>query len=431
MEQLPQFHEPEQWKSANALFVKYRQGGDLTSRERAVSLFRKLLQSFPKDHPELFPTICNLGNAFLAEFTLGISNINDIDECILLYRTALACLPQPASFERPNRLRILADALVTRYQEGKDRVDLDESIALYKEAIELQSLSHPDRPNALLALGYALMARYHHRKHLKDLEDSAAIYKLFPPSGHPLEFPPEFSGDRSTIFDELAYGRAIRLVRGGNKRDLDEILSIMERFEEPPAAHRDVSRFWLESSIAAMIHSEVNQTPANKRLERLEESVAWYKRALKNPVLPHETERRWNVLFGLGTALRIQYFCLGRKAQHLDEAITVIKQALQLEPLVTELRSVTFITLCDYLAIRFQATRSIGDLDESISACKDWLRLGPPTESHASRGFLRLSLLLQWRQMLTLWPGHNNGDEERYLEHLAQKMTKLNIDMEL
>jgi hypothetical protein len=82
--------------------------------------------------------------------------IKDVDEAIALHREALGLRPAP----HPNRsdsLNNLAAVLETRFDQTGQIEDVDEAIALHQEALRLRLAPHPNRSGSLHNLANVLI----------------------------------------------------------------------------------------------------------------------------------------------------------------------------------------------------------------------------------------------------------------------------------
>ena len=74
-------------------------------------------------------------------------------------------------------LNNLASALSTRFEQKGQLPDLEESVALYRQALVLLPAAHPDPSASLNKLASALSTQFEQKGQLADLEDSVAFYQ--------------------------------------------------------------------------------------------------------------------------------------------------------------------------------------------------------------------------------------------------------------
>jgi CHAT domain-containing protein len=74
--------------------------------------------------------------------------------------------------DRSSPLNNLANTLSIRFKHQGDEQDLDEAIALHRQALSLRSVGHPDRVMSFHNLGNVLSTRFEHRHNREDLSDA-------------------------------------------------------------------------------------------------------------------------------------------------------------------------------------------------------------------------------------------------------------------
>ena len=100
----------------------------------------------------------------------------DIDEAISLLRQALV-LRLPPHPDYSGSLSNLASALWTRFKQQGQRTDLDEAIPLYRQALDLRPPPHPNRSLSLSCLATALSSRFEQGGQQIDLDEAMSTYR--------------------------------------------------------------------------------------------------------------------------------------------------------------------------------------------------------------------------------------------------------------
>ncbi|KAG2741922.1 hypothetical protein P692DRAFT_20749675, partial [Suillus brevipes Sb2] len=95
----------------------------------------------------------------------------DLDQAIALHREALALHPVGHT-DRSMSLNNFANRLSTRFDYRGDAEDLDQAIALHREALALRPVGHPDRPTSLITLAIDLSTRCDHQGNTEGLDES-------------------------------------------------------------------------------------------------------------------------------------------------------------------------------------------------------------------------------------------------------------------
>ncbi|KAG2153595.1 CHAT domain-containing protein [Suillus bovinus] len=141
-------------------------------------------------------------------------NDEDLDEAIALHREALALRPVGPQIDSSLNIN-LAIELSSRFQHRGNDDDLDQAIALHREALAL-------RPS--------------HRGNEEDLDQPIALHRealALRPVGHP---------DRSISLSNLATELSSHFQHRGNEEDLDEVIALhREALASRPLTHADRS----------------------------------------------------------------------------------------------------------------------------------------------------------------------------------------------
>jgi uncharacterized protein YaiI (UPF0178 family) len=142
-------------------------------------------------------------------------NAEDLDEAIALHREALA-LRQVGHTYRSSSLNNLANRLSTRFDHRGNAEDLDEAIALHREALVLHPVGHTYRSMSLNNLALELSTRFDRRGNGDDLDEAIALHRealALHPVGHTY---------RSSSLNNLAVQLSTRFDHRGSGEDLNE-----------------------------------------------------------------------------------------------------------------------------------------------------------------------------------------------------------------
>ncbi|KAJ2936539.1 hypothetical protein H1R20_g553, partial [Candolleomyces eurysporus] len=309
-------------------------------------------------------------------------SLTDMDEAIALHREALKLLPSP-HLDSSNLLNNFGNALMDRHWLTGTMADLEEAISVYSEALNLQPLFHPFRSNSLENLGRVLLDRHEYTGSTTDLEEGISLLREALGPG-PLPHP-------SRSFPLMTLGRALmirhRLTK--TKADLEEGISLLrEAIKFRTFAHplRPESLYSLGTAL-------VESHERTGTLADLEEAIALYREELE--LLPSPHPHRPYTLNGLGTALAKRQQCTGILAD-LDEAISLFHQALELWPPSRPNRSYLLRNLVTSLQAMYEETRALSHLQEAITHCEELLAFHYPV-GHRDRVYYlhQLSSLFQ------------------------------------
>ncbi|KAG1819875.1 hypothetical protein DFJ58DRAFT_673309, partial [Suillus subalutaceus] len=142
-------------------------------------------------------------------------NGEDLDEAIALHREALALLPVSHT-DRSMSLNNLASQLSTCFHHRGNDEDLNQAIAFQREALALCPVSHTDRFKSLGSLVNELSIRFHHRGDDEDLNQAIALQRealALCPVGHT---------DRPKLLNNFVSGLSTRFEHRGNGEDLNK-----------------------------------------------------------------------------------------------------------------------------------------------------------------------------------------------------------------
>ena len=101
---------------------------------------------------------------------------SDLDNSVLLLRQVIELCPPP----HPNRssfLHTFANALQSRFWQGNQQNNLDKSITLYRQALELCPLLHPNQYRFSSSLAHAVLIWFERTGQKNDLDKSVLLYR--------------------------------------------------------------------------------------------------------------------------------------------------------------------------------------------------------------------------------------------------------------
>ena len=108
-----------------------------------------------------------------------------------MWKKRFHCTDKPSHYDRRLILIVqcpldsLASSLDTKFRYTGQLEDLDEAISLYREALELKPIPHPERWTFLNNLGNSLPRRFDQTGHFVDIEEAISLHReavgCFPP----------------------------------------------------------------------------------------------------------------------------------------------------------------------------------------------------------------------------------------------------------
>ncbi|KAH8111128.1 TPR-like protein [Phellopilus nigrolimitatus] len=290
--------------------------------------------------------------------------MENLEESIAKFRDALDLCP-PGYPERPSSLNNLGNAVRTRFEQTGRMEDLEESIALHRDALELSPPGHPHRSSSLNNLAVAVRTRFGQTGRIEDLEESIALCH------DALDLCPHEHADRSTCFDNLANGLLSQFMQAGRMEDLEQSITLLrDALDLRPPGHPNRSASL--NSLAVAMSTLFEQTG---QMEDLEESIVLHRDALD--LRPPGHPLRSTSFNNLAGAVLTRFDQTGRM-EDLEEAIVLHRDALELHPPGHPHRSGSLSNLAAAVQTRFEQAGRMEDLEESIALHRDALELRPP-----------------------------------------------------
>ncbi|TEB31556.1 hypothetical protein FA13DRAFT_1774171 [Coprinellus micaceus] len=288
--------------------------GSVEAHDRAVAAHQNAMRAVvgPTEHdPGRLP--CGLATALYARFW-AVGRPEDLEQSIALHRNALAMRP-PGHPRRAWSLNNLASALSDYVRERGSRTgEIDEVVGLQREALDSLPQGHKDTSMYLLNLAVKLKSRYEMTRSIVDLEEAIRLERealaLCPP-GH---------ATRASTLNELA---------------------------------------WLLTM----------QYEAQCDTGLLQEAVFLGRESLSLCAIGHP--QRFNVLDTLSTALTFVQDCL-------DEALQLSRESLSLTPLNHSCRWRALCGVASILLSCYERSGSAEDLEEAVLICGQASSLCPP-----------------------------------------------------
>lgn len=346
--------------------IQFARSGNVQDLNTAVDGYRKAITDLPVQDDNYLAALVNLSNILATRFDQK-GQENDLEESVLLLTEALQLRPLSHS-SRAGYLNNLASNLLTRFQKsGGQYRDLEDAIILNREALSLRPLSHPHRSSTLDNLAIALQTRFLHGSDIQDLNDAICLH------GEALELREFPHPDRYSSLTNLAEALLIRHERLGKGEDISKALSL--------------------------------------------------KKQLLDLIGPSHPSRSL-CLNGLASALSAKFRHGGRQTHDLDEAILLHEQALKLQPAPHPGRPDTLNDLAMSLSTRYDYTSQQRDLDNGVILLEEALHLQASSNSRNRSGFL-------YNLASVLWTRFCQGRIHRSDLHRAIVLSKEALELQI
>jgi hypothetical protein len=96
----------------------------------------------------------NLGNSLFYRFE-RLGDLSDINKSVLMKEDAVQLTPDGHP-DKPSRLNNLGNSLAHRFERLGDLSDINKSVLMFEDAVQLTPDGHPDKPSRLNNLGNSL-----------------------------------------------------------------------------------------------------------------------------------------------------------------------------------------------------------------------------------------------------------------------------------
>ncbi|KAG2147833.1 CHAT domain-containing protein [Suillus bovinus] len=321
------------------LHTRFERQGNDKDLDQAIALQTEVLALWPVGHTDRFMSLNNLATQLSSRFDHR-GNGEDLDQTIALHREALALrpslhnlatqlssrfdhrgngedldeayrteqgsagfMPGGAGFvpvghrNRSKSFNNLANQLSSRFRHRGNGEDLDQAIALQREAVALCPVGHTDRSSSLGNLANQLSSRFDHQGNGEDLDQAFALQRealaLCPATAKDLDqaialqrealtLCPVGHTDRSMSLYNLANRLSSRFGHRGNDEDLNEsrenllcaLTLLTQHNPRQLMVHESIANVYL-----SFHHLELDGTGAGENTEsllsRLRASLTW------------------------------------------------------------------------------------------------------------------------------------------------------------
>ncbi|KAF5686892.1 hypothetical protein FDENT_5619 [Fusarium denticulatum] len=293
---------------SNYLDSLHSRTGDLVHLEETIELNRKSLKDIPKSSPNLQIVLGNLSVA-LSRISVIRGSMVDLEEALSYARSALEITPASSS-SRYVQLHNLGSMLIKRFSRNQEDVsDLNQGIALLREALTSISSTNPEIESVLSRLASALDTRHDKFGSPEDLEEGIDVArKSIVAMKNPYT-------ERPTSISTLAALLKKRFKTGGPLDDITEAISITQKtLDSMPEDSPFRTDLWI--SLGDLFAAKFSRTWVNSDLD---EAVRSYRYAVE-----HSTG---NTLRRIIAATSVMPLCVS-----LQEAYDIGRTAIDLVP---------------------------------------------------------------------------------------------------
>jgi tetratricopeptide (TPR) repeat protein len=362
---------------------RFEQRGDSGDLDTAISA---CTEAFSAADDSARPGIGTQLAAALARRFRRSGDQADIDAAIGALRDAASSASPSGGIVFASRLSDLANALRERFTYGGAAGDIEEAVAVARQAVAMSPQDHILMPVCLSSLGTALLALAMYRTSLADVEEAAAVLRQvvdLRPSDHP---------GRAASFSDLSTALRNRFQITGDLADLTAAVDASRQAVDALIeGNPERWRYLLNLCAALGDRYDIADDPADAAA-----AVEVGHRMID--AMPDDHHERGLALYTLGNA-----FCArsdgGERTDDLDAAIAAFRQAVASVSDDSPMRAVSRTSLGSMLLVRFTRTKHRADLDEAIATCQQAVReAGDGADGGHSLFKLGLALLTRYEQ---------------------------------
>ncbi|KAF5707437.1 hypothetical protein FMUND_11108 [Fusarium mundagurra] len=413
---------------SNELSDRFAETDDLDDMKEAIELGIQALYLTPEDDPRRIVFLGRLGFLFEEKYE-ETKDVADLDEVIRYQRLSIeATEPGNSSLMRA-RLFVLAANLRKRSEITGKIADLNESIEIFRQVVEMK----PENQETKKILTQILHSRYTWTGEVRDLEECVGIHRQITDSSSTdtskvdwmitranylcilhertedeeyLEEAFEVADEALTLVPEINWkpdwlrclGRLFgcRYLKTEGMADLEEAIRL-ERLSLKLMPNGDEEGFTL-TNLGNRLGDKYLRT---NDVADLDEAIDCARKSLD--LEPEKLERLYNLAIKLGDR-----FSSTEELDDVDEAIELERKALQIMPLDHSERADYLYILSDQLGDRYEHTGDLADLEEAIRNAEE--ALGLMSQDHALRAAWLNGLATCYLNLYTA-----TGDEQ-YLE---------------
>ncbi|KAF8182738.1 CHAT domain-containing protein [Mycena galopus ATCC 62051] len=279
----------------------------------------------------------------------------------------------------------LADALEDRFEQLGDLKDINEAVALRKEAIQFheEEMAQPwmqnlppdllsDQSGSLSAAANSMLKKFDQLGDPNDLDEAIRLHRkalALRPQPHP---------NRSDSLNNLANTVLTRSEQGGDSNDVDEAITFLTEALTLCVSPHDPVR---GSSLTNLGNAVLTRFYMWGNPADIDEAIKLQREALALRPFPHPHHK--TSLSNLACAIWPRFEQQGHP-EDIDESIQLHREALILFPAPHPGRSGTLNNLATVLQTRFEQRADPIDIDEAIALHREALELCP--EPHSNHG---------------------------------------------
>jgi tetratricopeptide (TPR) repeat protein len=309
------------------------------------------------------------------------SKTADLEESVDVTRQAVNLAP----FDYSDRIPVLCNfgnRLLCLYDLNRRQEDLEEAIGIVRQILDTKGISVLQQARWSVTLSKCLGSRHDRSQDRGDLDDAIAAAR------RAIETLPQDHPDRADQIYRLSFRLARRYERVGDHQSIAEGV---DTARQAVALKPSDLKLWASGldNLSVWLGRLYERTG---EMENIEEAIEMSHHALKYPSceLEHHADR----LSNLGLWLRRRYERT-REIRDLEESIDTIRQALMLHTSSDSPESIPMINLSISLHQRYVRNGDVKDLDEAVHMARRALETTPPNHQDHATGLNILGACLE------------------------------------
>ncbi|KAJ7084084.1 CHAT domain-containing protein [Mycena epipterygia] len=221
-----------------------------------------------RDDPRSVTYLADLGNSLFCRFE-QLGDLSDLNKSIMMFEDAVQLTPDGHP-DKPAMLNNLGNSLFCHFERLGDLSDLNKSIMMKEDAVQLTPDGHPDKPGRLSNLGSSLFRLFEQLGDLSNLNKSIMMKEdavQLTPDGHP---------DKPGRLTNLGNSLCRRFEQLGDLSDLNQSVMMFEdALQLTPEGHPDkpVRLNSLGSSLFRRFEQLGDLSDLNNSIMMLEDAV--------------------------------------------------------------------------------------------------------------------------------------------------------------
>jgi CHAT domain-containing protein/tetratricopeptide (TPR) repeat protein len=391
---------------SNELSDRFAETEDLGDMEEAIELGIQALDLTSESDPRRIVFLRRLEFLFEEKYA-ETEDLADLDEVIRYQRLSIEATESETSLLMPARLIVLGKKLEVRAEVKGEISNLNESIEIFKQVIDLM----PENQQAKKSLILILYSRYTWTGDIQDLEECVGIHRQITTDPTDTNMSKvdwmmtranflcilhERTEDEHYLEEAFSVaGEALALVPKGNWKpkwlrclgrlfgcqylktegmaDLEEAIRLERLALERMSNGDDDDEGFTLTNLGNRLGDRFLRT---NDVADIDEAIDCARKSLD--LEPEKPERLYNLAIKLGDR-----FSSTEDLEDVDEAIELERRAIQIMPFDHSERADYLYILSDQLGDRYEHTGDLADLEEAIRNAEE--ALGLMAEDHALR----------------------------------------------